>query len=147
LALLIIHEFQHVKLGALIDMFDLYDRAERRLFFAPWRADPRPLVGLLQGTYAHIGVTDYWRLRRHQVAGSDASDAAGLFARWRMMTAEAIGTLAESGALTALGTRFVHGMRATVQPWLDEPVPASAEEAARRWAAERRETWERHQSR
>jgi len=147
LALLIIHEFQHVKLGALIDMFDLYDRAERRLFFAPWRADPRPLVGLLQGTYAHIGVTDYWRLRRHQVAGPEAGDAAQLFTRWRMMTAEAIGTLAESGALTPLGTRLVQGMRATVQPWLDEPVPASAEEAAHRWAAERRETWERHQGR
>jgi uncharacterized protein len=147
LALLIIHEFQHVKLGALIDMLDLYDRGERRLFYAPWREDPRPLVGLLQGTYAHIGVTDYWRLRRHQVAGPDASDAAELFARWRMMTVEAIGTLAESGALTPLGTRFVQGMRATVQPWLDEPVPASAEEAARRWGAERRETWERRRRR
>lgn len=147
LALLIIHEFQHVKLGALMDMFDLYDRAERRLFFAPWRDDPRPLVGLLQGTYAHIGVTDYWRLRRHQVTGQAASDAAGQFACWRLMTAEAIGTLAESGALTPLGTRFVEGMRVTVQPWCDEPVPAGADEAARRWAAERRETWERRQGR
>ena len=147
LALLIIHEFQHVKLGALIDMFDLYDRAERRLFFAPWREDPRPLVGLLQGTYAHIGVTDYWRLRRHQVTGPAATDAAGQFARWRMMTADALGTLAESGALTSLGTRFVEGMRVTLQPWCDEPVPVAAEAAARRWAAERRETWERRQGR
>ena len=147
LALLIIHEFQHVKLGALVDMFDLYDRAERRLFFAPWREDPRPLGALLQGTYAHIGVTDYWRRRRHLMAGPDASDAAGQFARWRKMTAEAIGTLTESGALTPLGSRFVQGMRATVQPWLDEPVPASAEEAARRWGAERRETWERRRAR
>ena len=52
---------------------------------------------------------------------------------------EAIETLARSGALTNLGNRFVARMRATVEPWLDEPVDAAAAEAARRWAAERRE--------
>ena len=119
LALLIIHEFQHVKLGALTDMFDLCDRTDQRVFFAPWREDPRPLGALLQGTYAHIGVTDYWRVRRHTVTGPDALAAAEQFARWRMMTAEAIETLAGSGALTPLGARFVAGMRATVEPWLE----------------------------
>ena len=143
LALLIIHEFQHVKLGALTDMFDLCDRSDQRAFFAPWREDPRPLGALLQGTYAHIAVTDYWRGRRHMVTGPDALAAAELFARWRMMTAEAIETLAGSGALTPLGARFVDGMRATVQPWLDEPVPDAAAAAARRWAAGRREAWQR----
>ena len=63
LALLLIHEFQHVKLGAMLDMFDLYDRCDGRLFYAPWREDPRPVEALLQGTYAHLGVTDYWRAR------------------------------------------------------------------------------------
>jgi uncharacterized protein len=141
LALLIIHEFQHVKLGALSDMFDLHDRADRRVFFAPWRDDPRPAGALLQGTYAHIGVTDYWRGRRHQVTGPGALAAAEQFARWRIMTAEAIGTLAGSGALTPLGARFVEGMRATVEPWLGEQVPAEAATAAVRWAAERRAAW------
>ena len=141
LALLIIHEFQHVKLGALIDLFDLHDRTDQRLFFAPWREDPRPVGPFLQGAYAHIGVTDYWRLRRHQVTGPDALAAAGQFARWRMMTAEAIETLASSGALTALGTRFVGGMRATVEPWLSDPVPESVAKEAQRWHAERRAAW------
>ena len=40
LALLLIHEFQHVKLGALLDMFDLCDRTDQRVFYAPWRDDP-----------------------------------------------------------------------------------------------------------
>jgi uncharacterized protein len=145
LALLIIHEFQHVKLGAVLDMFDLYDRADRQVFFAPWREDPRPVGALLQGTYAHIGVTDYWRARRHQVSGPDAPVAAEQFARWRIMTEAAIETLANSSALTPLGTRFVTGMRATVDPWLDEQVPAEVATAAVRWAAERRAAWqERH---
>jgi uncharacterized protein len=143
LALLIIHEFQHVKLGALYDMFDLCDRTEQRLFYAPWREDPRPLGALLQGTYAHIGVTDYWRVRRHAVTGPDALAADGQFARWRMMTVEAIETLAGSAGLTPLGTRFVAGMRATVQPWLGEPVGNAAEAAARDWATARRAAWQR----
>jgi len=142
LALLVIHEFQHVKLGALTDMFDLCDRTDQRVFFAPWREDPRPLGALLQGTYAHITVTDYWRLRRHLMTGPDALAAAERFARWRTMTADAIETLAGSGALTPLGARFVDGMRATVEPWLAERVPEAAAAAARRWGAERRAAWQ-----
>jgi uncharacterized protein len=148
LALLIMHEFQHVKLGALMDMFDLVDPNDQRLFYAPWRADPRPPGALLQGTYAHLTVADYWRSYRHLAApGSARLEAAELFARWRTLTAEAIDTLVASGALTSLGMRFVEGMRATVEPWLDEPVPPGAAEAAHQWAAERRAEWKRQEGR
>ena len=58
-----------------------------------------------------------------------------------MMTAEAIETLAGSGGLTPLGARFVDGMRATVKPWLGEPVAEATEAAAREWAAARRAAW------
>ncbi|MEV7187125.1 DUF397 domain-containing protein [Kitasatospora sp. NPDC093102] len=34
----------------MLDLTDLYDRADSALYFAPWRPDPRPLEGLLQGT-------------------------------------------------------------------------------------------------
>ena len=146
LALLIIHEFQHVKLGAVYDLFDLCDRTDHRVFYAPWRDDPRPLGPLLQGTYAHIGVTDYWRLRRHAVAGPDALAADEQFARWRMMTAEAIETLEGSGGLTPLGVRFIAGMRATIQPWADEPVAEAAKTAARDWAAARLGAWRGRQA-
>ena len=143
LALLLIHEFQHVKLGAMLDMFELCDPdAAGRLFYAPWRDDPRPVEALLQGAYAHLGVTDYWRARRHRAEGPDAVAAAERFARWRALTAEAIETLADSGALTDRGDRVVARMRATVEPWLDEPVDAAVAEAARQWAADRRGDWE-----
>jgi uncharacterized protein len=132
LAMLLMHEFQHVKLGAVLDQFELCDRAARRQFHAPWRDDPRPVEALLQGAYAHLGVTDYWRGRRHRADGPDALAAAGQFARWRLLTAEAIETLAGSGALTDLGERFVARMRETVGPWLDEPVPDAAVNSARK---------------
>jgi uncharacterized protein len=74
LALLLIHEFQHVKPGAMLDLFELCDPvAAGRLFYAPWRDDPRPVEALLQGTYAHVGVTDYWRARRHRAEGPSRS--------------------------------------------------------------------------
>ena len=64
LALLMMHEFQHVKLGAILDEYDLYDPDGDRLFPAPWGEGKRPIEGLLQGTYAHLAVTDYWRQRQ-----------------------------------------------------------------------------------
>ena len=36
LAMLLIHEFQHVKLGAVLDLYDLYDPDDDSLFRAPW---------------------------------------------------------------------------------------------------------------
>jgi uncharacterized protein len=119
LALLLIHEFQHVKLGAILDLYDLFDPADARLFQAPWRDDPRPLEGLLQGTYAHVAVTEFWRTRMH-AGGADAHVAASCFAHWRVQTATAIETLAHSGSLTPIGSRLVDRMRQTVVPWLDE---------------------------
>jgi uncharacterized protein len=126
LALLLIHEFQHVKLGAVMDMFDLFDAADQRLFQVAWRDDPRPVEGVLQGTYAHVAVTDFWRIRRHTTGGSAALAAQAHFARWRAATAEATETLAGCGALTPLGQRFVEGMQETIAPWLTEPVSVPA---------------------
>jgi uncharacterized protein len=119
LALLLIHEFQHVKLGAVLDLYELYDPADTRQFHVAWREDPRPLDGVLQGTYAHIAVSDYWRVRRH--AGGDPSgDAEARFAQWCRGTATAIDTLGASGSLTSLGEQFLAGMRNSIAPMLRE---------------------------
>ena len=122
LALLLMHEFQHVKLGAVLDLYDLYDATDNRLFRAPWRDDMRPLEGLLQGTYAHIAVTDFWRARRSAASGPAAKTAEAQFAHWRAQTAGAIESLAASGSLTPLGERFINGMRDSIAPMLTEPV-------------------------
>ncbi len=98
-------------MGAVLDLYDLYDPADSRLFRAPWREDLRPLEGLLQGTYAHLAVTDFWRVRQEVSAGADAEAAGQRFAYWRGHTCDAIETLANSGSLTPLGTRFVDEMR------------------------------------
>ncbi|GAA3017169.1 hypothetical protein GCM10020229_30470 [Kitasatospora albolonga] len=133
LALLLAHEFQHVKLGAVLDFHELYDPADERTYHAPWRPDPRPLEGLLQGTYAHLAVTAYWgtRVRAYDGLASAAAEHARVqLATWRAHTARAVETLAGSGSLTALGLRFADGMRATVEPWLAVEAGRAAERAA-----------------
>ncbi|MET7439320.1 HEXXH motif domain-containing protein, partial [Streptomyces sp. NPDC005568] len=141
LALLLVHEFQHVKLGALLDLTDLYDPTCERLFYAPWRPDPRPLEGLLQGTYAHLAVIDFWRAQWRSTTGERSRAAETHFARWRDQTAEAVETLAGSGALTPLGERFVAGMRETVRRLLADEIGEEALLAARRAAEEHQAVW------
>ncbi|MER8183094.1 FxsB family cyclophane-forming radical SAM/SPASM peptide maturase [Kitasatospora sp. NPDC094015] len=150
LALLVAHEFQHVKLGAVLDFHDLHDRADDRLFHAPWRPDPRPLEGLLQGTYAHLAVTEFWagRVRAYDGLRSEAAEAARRqLATWRGHTVDSVAVLVGSGSLTLLGERFAAGMRATVEPWLDLPVGADAERWAREAAAENRAAWQARSAR
>jgi uncharacterized protein len=115
LALLIMHEFQHVKLGAVLDLYDLFDPADSRLYRAPWREDMRPIEGLLQGTYAHLAVSEYWRTRQQATTGSEARSAGQRFAFWHGHTRDAIETLADSGSMTPLGMRFVAEMRRSAQ--------------------------------
>ena len=114
LALLLVHEFQHVKLGAVLDLYDLFDSSDERLYRAPWREDPRPFEGLLQGTYAHMAVSDFWRVRARVETGSAAEEASQRYRLWHAHTRDAIETLDRSGSLTPLGIRFVDHMRHAV---------------------------------
>jgi uncharacterized protein len=142
LALLLVHEFQHVKLGAILDLYELYDTTDTEArHYAPWRPDPRPLEGLLQGTYAHVAVTEFWRVRRTLPDADGSADVQ--FARWREHTREAVDQLLASGSLTALGERFVRTMGETVARWLDEPVSRDALDRSHRSAREHRAAFER----
>jgi len=130
LAMLLIHEFQHVKLGGLLDLVDLYGRGGEARYFAPWRTDPRPIGGLLQGAYAFVGVTDFWRRHRAATTGAAAATAEFEFALRRRQTARALEELATSGELTATGSRLVARLERTLRSWQSEPVPAEIESAA-----------------
>jgi len=130
LAMLLIHEFQHVKLGGLLDLVDLYRRGGDARHFAPWRADPRPIGGLLQGVYAFVGVTDFWRRHRSTAIGAELRTAEFEFALRRRQTTRALEELAASGELTAVGSRFVSHLYQTLRSWRSEAVPREVEAAA-----------------
>jgi HEXXH motif-containing protein len=138
-ALLMIHELQHTKLSALMDMVDLYDSDHPQLYHAPWRPDPRPIGALFQGVYAHLGVVDFWRVQRHAMHQSKKADFQ--FAFWRELTGLAISSLIYSDALTELGRRFVLAISTTLEAWSDESVPPSIARASHKAALRNSELW------
>jgi hypothetical protein len=140
LAVGLVHEFQHGKLGALMDLVPLFTGRDDELFYAPWRDDPRPLGGLLHGAYAFLGVTDFWIVRRHYDE-SLTGYAQFEFARWRERVSRVIDVLAGSGRLTEAGGALARGMRGTVRLWWTETVPAEIAEMARLAAEDHRIGW------
>jgi HEXXH motif-containing protein len=134
------HEVQHVKLGAMLLHVPLVLDDDGSLYYAPWRPDPRPLGGLLQGTYAYLGVSGFWRRQQHEPGYQEVG--ATKYARWRDATALAVEILLTSGRLTSEGMDFVAGMARTLDAWKREPVPKPALAIARRAAREHLSRWE-----
>ncbi|XVV01563.1 aKG-HExxH-type peptide beta-hydroxylase [Actinosynnema sp. CA-248983] len=134
LAVTLVHEAQHTKLVALMDLFPLLVPDRREIFYAPWREDPRPLAGLLHGTYAHLGVARFWRTRPGLAAQTE-------YARWRQAALTATETLLTSGKLTQTGTRLVTEMAAVLRSWCAEPVHPEAEARATAQATAHHTRW------
>ncbi|WIN00859.1 FxsB family cyclophane-forming radical SAM/SPASM peptide maturase [Actinoplanes oblitus] len=107
LALLLVHEVQHLKLGAILDVCPLFDPRDPTRIAVRWRADPRPVEGVLQGSYAFLAVADVWRRRGD----------GGRYAEIRGWLDAALDALLAGSFLTPAGVRFVTGMRATVDDW------------------------------
>jgi len=109
---LLLHEFQHTKLYGLCEFYELFDRADARRIRVPWRADPRPVEGVLHGTYAHLALAQL--SQRRGAVGHTA------WLRYRDWVLGACEALWEAKALTAEGQRFVAGMLAAVDASRDE---------------------------
>ncbi|MCK9922103.1 HEXXH motif domain-containing protein [Frankia sp. AgPm24] len=135
----LLHEFQHNTLSALLDLVTLCEPADGRLFYAPWRADPRPLGGLLQGAYAYLGLIGFWGDERRENPENDYAHFE--FARWREEVWRVLVTMRMSGVMTPLGLRFLDGMQAAAWPHRLAEVPAEPRALAARISAETRLTW------
>lgn len=138
----LIHEAQHLKLGALLDLVRLTLPDDGRRFYAPWRDDPRPASALLQGAYAFLGVSGFWRRQRHAVADPVIRQRAEAeFARWRDGSAMAVRELLGSEQLTSAGRDFVGEMERVLQGWRSEPVSAEGIAVAKHKADLHQEKW------
>jgi HEXXH motif-containing protein len=141
LAVTFAHEVQHAKLSALLDAAELTYPDDGNRYYAPWRDDPRPVSGRLQGAYAYLGVAAFWCQQRHEEQGVAALRAHAEFARWRTAVTRVTETLLGSGRLTRRGEAFVTGMARVARSWRDEPVPRQAEATARREEKRHAERW------
>jgi uncharacterized protein len=133
---ILVHEFAHAKLGALLDLVDLYEPRAGDVYYAPWRDDPRPLGALLQGVYAHLVVADFWRVHRRDVPPADRDEAEAEYAYRREQVLQSVPVVAAAGALTDLGRRFTGTVAGTARSW-EQPPPSAVREAEHRLARHR----------
>jgi HEXXH motif-containing protein len=139
-AVTLAHEVQHAKLSALMDLFRLIEPGATGLHYAPWRSDPRPLVGLLHGVYAHMAIADFWR--REMASVEQPFSAQVEFARWRDAVLYTSRRLLATDQLTSLGRRLVSTVLEVTASWSEDVTPAASRLAWR--AAElHRSEWEK----
>ncbi|MER5433199.1 HEXXH motif domain-containing protein [Streptomyces sp. NPDC002588] len=146
LAVTLVHEFQHTKLGSLLHLAPLLTRdtsAAPELWYAPWRDDPRPLEGLLQGIYAFVGIAAFWR--RHRTATADRNALAHFeFALWRTHVTTTMEQIRHHPRFTPLGAALLSTLRDHTGRWPAEPVPDECLALARLCADDRRARWRAH---
>jgi uncharacterized protein len=109
LALLLIREFQRVKLGAIFDVCDLFRPAYGHGDRTPRDLGPGSPERLLRDAYAGLAVCAFWRARA-ALGGDDRVPARQRYQRWYGRTAIAIGTLTDSESLTPPGRELVSQM-------------------------------------
>ncbi|MFF8942995.1 HEXXH motif domain-containing protein [Streptomyces sp. NPDC014864] len=149
LAATLVHEFQHTKLGGLMHLEALTvpppdPSSPEHLLYAPWRDDPRPLGGLLQGIYAFLGVTRFWRAHRRTAAPADAPTAHFEFALWRTQVWSTLNAVRGHEQLTPLGHRVVESLHARCAEWMADEVPAAELRLAQEAAEDHLARWRAH---
>jgi HEXXH motif-containing protein len=142
-AVTLVHEFQHSKLAAFLDMASLHDPGHQALYFAPWRSDPRPLGGLFQGTYAFLGVAEAW----HGLASTVGEAGVWNLADTREQVAAGLAALERSGALTQEGGRFTAGLRVRLRRLQQIPVPPELVEKAQAALRATHRDWQKRNDR
>lgn len=134
----LLHELQHSKLNALLDLVPLQQPGEDRLCYAPWRQDPRPLSGLLHGIYAFVGVTEYWY---RQWQSHPGATAAFELAHHQEQVREAVRALGSTPELTSEGARFLQVAKDRLSACDDATVPEDVRAVVTALVTANRLTW------
>ncbi|MEU1189642.1 HEXXH motif-containing putative peptide modification protein [Streptomyces sp. NPDC005859] len=142
----LVHELQHAKLAALSDLTTLHQAGSEARYFAPWRPDPRPFDGLLQGAYAHLGLADFFQRRALTADPAHRESAWAQHARYRAQVGATLPALVGSPHLTVRGRRFVDSMAAAYEDMSEHPAPRGHTARAQAYLKAARMLWTRRQT-
>ncbi|MGW3204688.1 aKG-HExxH-type peptide beta-hydroxylase [Streptomyces sp. NPDC001135] len=140
----LVHELQHTKLAALSEMTELHRAGPEARYFAPWRPDPRPYDGLLQGAYSHLALADFFQ-RRALTDPARRESAWAEHARYHAQVGAALPALVGSPDLTPVGRRFVDGMVAVHERLAERPAPRGYTARAQAYIKAVRTLWTQRQ--
>lgn len=140
LAETLVHELQHSKLNAALDLVRLHTDTTAS-WYAPWRDDPRPLSGLLHGIYAFTSAVEFWQVQRHHVPATAATHAMFRFAYRHKQVQNAIDAVQPSLDLTSLGRELVVVASQRLRRCALDDVPAQFIDLIDTIMVEHRATW------
>ncbi|MEU5848658.1 HEXXH motif domain-containing protein [Saccharopolyspora shandongensis] len=141
LAETLVHELQHSKLNALINLVDLVEDTAGGDCYAPWREDPRPIGGMLHGIYAFVAVVEFWRVQRDLLGDADVRRAHFWFAHHRHQVRRALDALRGGGGLTELGQELVSAVADRLAACEQEPVPGEVSDIVAKLADDHYAVW------
>jgi HEXXH motif-containing protein len=107
----LLHEAMHQKLYRIESCADLFQRdsPSGKVYYSPWRTDPRPLRMLLHGAYVFAGVAELWQ--KVWSAGGRREDHAERTLLRSRQCRQALEILERHGRFTPLGIRVMRGVR------------------------------------
>jgi HEXXH motif-containing protein len=145
MAVTLIHEGSHSVLNGLIQLESLFDPKDPALYFAPWRADPRPIWGLFHGVFAFLAVAEVMNRLRAEPAQESAAEKQ--FAKVRRQLRPALDSLLTAPSLTDSGRQFAGLMEARLARLEKVPVSRLAGEFAARALNDDRTRWHKRNGR
>jgi HEXXH motif-containing protein len=138
----LVHELHHTKLAALSDLVVLHQAGPEARYFAPWRPDPRPYGGLLQGVYSHLAIAAFFQRRALLLTRPPHREYAwAQHARYRAQVGAALPAVVGSPDLTVRGRRFVDEMVATYERMDENPAPRGHAARAQAYVKAARTLW------
>jgi HEXXH motif-containing protein len=144
LAATMVHELQHAKLGALAHLVPLHTSDPQPRHWAPWRPDPRPFDGLLQGTYSHLALAEYWQAVALDTKEEPLKEHAWAeHSRCREQVGAVLPTLVGSRSVTEAGRVLMTEMAAHLGRLKDIPPPSGHLVRAAAYVKESRRAWRR----
>jgi len=108
------HEGSHTRLGLFLQMDPLIEDDEAAVHPSPWRQDPRPLKGLLNGVHAFVNVCEFYR-RLALAEPTLAEPAEAVYSVQRRRVLEAWDYLEPRLRPTRLGQTLVAELAAAVR--------------------------------
>ena len=142
------HELQHAKLSALGDLLPLHTAGPERRYWAPWRPDPRPFDGLLQGTYAHLALAAFWQHLALALADPAERDHAwAAHARTHAQVGAVLPVLRGARRLTDAGRLFIQAIAERHEELRQTPPPTGHAVRAAAYVETARTLWLRRHGR
>ena len=146
LAATLVHEGRHQQLNSLMALTAVSDEpsgtdTEEERYFAPWRGDPRPLMGLLHGAHAFGGVAGFWLGVATHGPPAVRELAWFEFSLSARQLRQAVAALRTAPGLAPAGHRIVDGLAALLRRWRHITVPESPDRLAEWRVVDRWATW------